>query len=56
MTWSAPSYDGGSPVIDYQISYKLQSAAAFQVLTTGISTTSYTAIYLTPGAYYTFKV
>ena len=55
MTWQAPIDDGGSPIIDYQISYKTGSAA-FQVLTTGVMQTSYTATQLIPGAYYTFKV
>jgi hypothetical protein len=55
LTWSAPSSDGGSPVIDYQISYKT-GAAAFSVLATGIPSTSYTASSLTADAIYTFKV
>ena len=51
----APSLDGGSPVIDYQVSFKT-GAAAYSVLATGIPSTSYTASSLTADAIYTFKV
>jgi len=40
VTWSAPSSDGGSPVIDYQIMYKTGSAA-FSILANGITGTSF---------------
>jgi len=55
LSWSAPSSNGGSPVIDYQISYKT-GTAAFSVLATGITTTSYTINSLTADIVYTFKV
>ena len=55
LTWVAPSSDGGSPVIDYQVSIKT-GAAAFSVLATGILSTSYTASSLTADTIYTFKV
>jgi hypothetical protein len=55
LTWVAPSSDGGSPVIDYQVSFKT-GAAAFSVLATGIPSTYYTANSLTADAIYTFKV
>ena len=55
LTWSAASSDGGSPVIDYQISSKI-GAASYFVLATGITTTSYTASSLTADVVYTFKV
>jgi len=55
LTWAAPSSNGGSPIIDYQISFKT-GTAAFTVLATGVTTTSYTASSLTPDAIYTFKV
>jgi len=42
-------------VIDYQISYKT-GAAAYSIIATGITTTSYTASSLTPDAIYVFKV
>jgi len=50
-----PTSNGGSPIIDYQISYKTV-ASAYLVLATGITTTSYTASALTPDVIYTFKV
>jgi hypothetical protein len=55
LTWSAPSSNGGSAVIDYQISSK-SGNGAFSVLASGISTTSYTASSLTADVVYTFKV
>jgi len=55
LTWSAPSSNGGSPIIDYQVSYKT-GTSAFTVLATGITTTSHTASGLTPDFIYTFKV
>ncbi len=55
LIWLAPSSDGGSPVIDYQVSFKT-GAAAFSVLATGIPSTSYTASLLTADTIYTFKV
>jgi len=50
-----PSTNGGSPVIDYQISYKT-GATSYAVLATGITTTSYIASSLTPDVIYTLKV
>jgi len=55
ITWSPPSSNGGSPVIDYQVSYKT-GTAQFSVLATGITTTSYTASSLAVNVIYTFKV
>ena len=47
--------DGGSQVIDYQISSKI-GAGAFSVLANGITLYDYTASGLTAGVIYTFKV
>ena len=55
LTWSAVSYDGGSPVIDYLISSKI-GAGSYSVLATGIQATSYTASSLTADVVYTFKI
>ncbi len=54
LTWSQPNSDGGSPVIDYQISYKI--ATGEYSLPATVSATSYTASSLTAGVVYTFKV
>lgn len=55
LTWSAVASTGGSPVIDYQISYK-PAGGSYSVLATGVTTTSYTASSLTADVIYTFKV
>ena len=55
LTWLAVASDGGSPVIDYQISYK-SGAEAYKVLAQGITTTNYTESLLTSDVVYTFKV
>ena len=55
ITWSVPSSNGGSAIIDYQISYKT-GTAAYTTLASAITATSYTASSLTVGATYTFKV
>lgn len=56
MTWSAGASDGGTPVIDYRISYKLTSDLSFAVLVSGVTTTSYETTSLTQGSQYVFKV
>ena len=55
LTWTAPASNGGSPVVDYQISYT-SVGGIYSVLATGIITTSYTASSLTADGVYTFKV
>ena len=55
ITWSAVASDGGSPVIDYQVSSKI-GTGAYSVLGTVITATSYTANTLTADVIYTFKV
>jgi len=42
LSWVNPISNGGSPVIDYQVSYKT-SSSQFSVLATGIISTTYTA-------------
>ena len=55
LTWSQGAYDGGSPVLDYRISYHAGSDA-YVVLATGVTTTSFTASALTPNIIYTFRI
>jgi hypothetical protein len=57
IKWSAVNYDGGSPVIDYKISWTIKGVA-YSVLPneTGVKTLSYKATGLTPNVVYSFKV
>ena len=55
LTWSAGSYNGGSPVLDYRITYK-QDINAFSELASFISSPSYTASALVADALYTFRI
>jgi Fibronectin type III domain len=55
LTWSGPQDDGGSSVINYDISYKF-GTGAYTTLASGIIPTEYTAGSLTAGVVYTFKV
>ena len=55
LTWSAATSDGGSPVIDYQVSY-MPAGGTYSVLAPGIATTSFTASTLTADVVYSFKV
>jgi hypothetical protein len=48
LIWSDGTWDGGSPVIDYKISYAA-GAGAYTILETGVLTQSYTAIALVSG-------
>ena len=55
LTWTPGSNNGGTEVIDYRITYAADSNS-FIVLATGITSTSYSATYLTPGTTYSFYV
>lgn len=55
LTWTEGAYNGGSPIIDYRLSYD-QSTGVWIELATGVSTTSYSAMSLTPDAIYAFRV
>jgi hypothetical protein len=62
FTWTEPTYDGGSDVIDYSISYAIVSSSrrlqeiTYTLLASGITTTYYTATGLIPGTKYLFFV
>jgi hypothetical protein len=50
-------FDGGSEVLDYRIWYDNASdGAAFEVLVSGLTDLSYTALGLNQGSIYRFKV
>ena len=56
LTWNNGVSTGGSPIIDYRVSYD-QSTGVYKVLDSGIADRSYqTTVTLTPGATYNFKV
>jgi hypothetical protein len=56
LTWNNGISTGGSPIIDYRVSYD-QSTGVYVVLGTGIVPRSYsTTVTLTPGAIYKFRV
>jgi hypothetical protein len=56
FSWSDGSYNGGSPVIDYQVSYTEVSSSTYSVFASGILTQSTTVTGLTPGITYKFIV
>jgi large repetitive protein len=57
LTWAAPASDGGSPITDYVVQYKLSTAATYSTLADGVSTaTTATVTYLTNGLLYNFRV
>jgi hypothetical protein len=56
LTWSDGAYNGGSPVIDYQVSFTEESSNTFAIFAIGIATQSTTVTGLTPGVSYKFIV
>lgn len=57
LSWSAPSTDGGSPIIDYAIEYSTDGGTTWQLFNDGVSTaTSATLTGLTTGQSYHFRV
>ena len=55
LTWTAPVFTGGALIEDYRVSVAEQGSA-FTVLQSGVTSTTYTAISLTAGVTYEFKV
>lgn len=55
LTWAQGPSNGGTPVIDFTISY-MYGANAYTVLASAITSQSYTAVGLSPGIQYTFEV
>lgn len=56
LTWEAPTFDGGSPVIDYKVWYDNGSGSTFEELAVNIAELTYTATGLTQGVTYKFRV
>jgi hypothetical protein len=58
LTWADPVFDGGSSIIDYQVSYD-QGTGVFLIIGTGLTSKAFTTTssqIITPGKYYAFKV
>ena len=49
LNWTQGIYNGGSPVIDYQISYKQSLDNSYIIFSSGVSSTSSSVFGLTPG-------
>ena len=56
LTWQEGPYNGGTPVIDYQVSFTEVATNSYTVFSNGLSTTSETVTGLTPGVAYRFVV
>jgi hypothetical protein len=56
LTWTEGASNGGSNVIDYQITYDNASGSEFVILQSNIYSTSFEVVDLTTGSLYTFKV
>jgi hypothetical protein len=56
LSWSDGAYNGGSAVIDYQVSFTEASSGTYAIFASGILTQSTTVTGLTPGVSYKFIV
>ena len=52
----APVFNGGSPVLDYNIWYSSSTNSVYISLVSGLTSLSYTATSLIPGTTYNFEV
>jgi hypothetical protein len=52
LTWSDGLYDGGSPVLDYQVEYKETSLTDYSIYQTNVLSPALTITGLTPGSFY----
>jgi hypothetical protein len=55
LVWEAATFTGGDVIIDYRVNIAVQGGA-FSVLVSGLATPAYTAVGLTSGVIYEFKV
>lgn len=55
LSWSTGASDGGTPIIDYRISYSAVGAGVFNTLAAGIQTTTYSTTF-PQGSEYTYRV
>lgn len=55
LTWIPATFTGGTPVIDYQLTFS-KDTGAYSVLVSNLLATSYTVTGMTSGSTYNFKV
>jgi hypothetical protein len=56
LTWEAVTYDGGSAVLDFTLSYRVNGATEWIVWDSAIVGNTATVTGLTPGTYYDFML
>ena len=56
LSWAAPEFDGGSPILDYRLWSDNASGSDFAVLEGSLAGFTYTATSLVQGATYQFKI
>jgi hypothetical protein len=56
LNWQPPTFDGGSPILDYEVWSLAQPATEYAVLQAGVETLTYTASGLSQGVTYAFKL
>jgi hypothetical protein len=56
VTWVAPAFNGGSPVLDYSVWYDNAAGGEYTQIASGITSLSYIATSLTQGKTYRFKI
>jgi hypothetical protein len=49
LSWTAPTFDGGSAILDYRIYYDNASGSDFEVLASNVADTQYIVTGLTQG-------
>ncbi len=54
LSWTEGAYNGGSPVLDYQVEYKVSTESSYTVYASGYASNSITITNLTPGITYMF--
>lgn len=52
LTWTEGAYNGGSPVLDYRVSYKAASETDYLIFASNIAGTQVTVTGLMPGVTY----
>ncbi len=55
LTWSDGATNGGLPILDYHVTYVANSSSSIQNIT-GVNARNYTALALTAGVTYNFRV